>query len=199
MEGGAALGGDPAAGGGGGAAPSPWDRERRATDPQRSPPAPRAQPMLTHLDQGPPALHVGETRVGLLPRTPQLTQRERLRLGMAAGHQDRRSSSQLGPDNLKRGGRDRIPGPRAGKPDSEALKRETLVLFKALPAIGPGHAGASGILNSCRVPPVSPAVLPSFFFLSCARRSVRACPGFGPTGPVAGRSPHGTSARPAGL
>ena len=118
---------------------------------------------------------------------------------MAAGHQGRRSSSQLGPDNLEWGGCDRIPGPRAGKPDSEALKRETLVLFKALPAIGPGHAGASGILNSCRVPPVSPAVLPSFFFLSCARRSVRACPGFGPTGPVAGRWPHGTSARPAGL
>ena len=100
---------------------------------------------------------------------------------MAAGHQCRRSSSQLGPDNLKRGGCDRIPGRRAGKPDSEALKRETLLLFTVRQRPRP-RRGQWDLEQLS----VSPAALPSFFFLSCARRSVRACPGFGPTGPLAG-------------
>ena len=36
------------------------------------------------------------------------------------------------------------------------------------------------------------------FFLSCARRLVRAGPGLGLAGPAAGRSPHGEPARPTG-
>ena len=50
----------------------------------------------------------------------------------------------------------------------------------------------------CQVPPVSPALLPFSFFLSRARRTVRACPGLGPAGPSDGRLPHGAPARPAG-
>ena len=50
----------------------------------------------------------------------------------------------------------------------------------------------------CQVPPVSPALLPFSFFLSRARRTVRACPGLGPAGPSDGRLSHGAPARPAG-
>ena len=66
-------------------------------------------------------------------------------------------------------------------------------IFSPAPAT-PGHPCPA----LCQVPPVSQALSPFSFFLSCARRPVRAGPGLGPAGPAAGRSPHGAPARPAG-
>ena len=58
-------------------------------------------------------------------------------------------------------------------------------IFSPAPATPPHPCPAL-----CRVPLLSPAILPSSFSPSCVGRPVRAGPVFGPAGPTAGRSPH---------